>query len=97
MLFSRYPTCHDMAFANQDELGEIIRPLGLWRRRARQLIRMSVSCAFLWDGRDPLDLPGIGKYGSDSWRIFIRGELDIEVEDKELKRYLEWTRTRCRP
>lgn len=89
-LFRRWPTARHLAMADPDEVSEVIRPLGLYNRRARQLIRMSTYYAFLWDGRDPTDIPGIGKYGSDSYRIFIRGELDIQVEDKELRRYLAW-------
>lgn len=30
-------------------------------------------------------LQGVGKYGSDSYGIFIRGQLDISVEDKSLE------------
>lgn len=93
-LFSRWPTCRHLALADQSELVQVIKPLGLYNRRAKQLIRMSLFYAFLWDGTDPTMLPGIGKYGSDSYRIFIRGDLDITVEDKELRRYLEWRRNR---
>jgi methyl-CpG-binding domain protein 4 len=89
-LFRRWPTARDMAAADQKEVADVVRSLGLYNRRSRQLIRMSVVYAFLWDGRDPLILPGIGKYGADSYRIFILGQLDIPVEDKELRRYLEW-------
>ncbi len=89
-LFARWPDPISMALAVPDELEQMIAPLGLQRRRARALIRMSATYAFLWDGGDPIDLPGIGKYGSDSFKLFIRGELGIQVEDKELRRYLEW-------
>ena len=89
-LFSLWPSAHEMAFAAQPEVERVVKGLGLQRRRSRQLIRMSTIYAFMWDGRRALDLPGIGKYGDDSFRIFIRGEFAIPVEDKELKRYLEW-------
>lgn len=92
-LFRRWPTCRHLSLADPVEVADVIRSLGLYNRRARQLIRMSTFYAFLWDGTDPTMLPGIGKYGSDSYRIFIRGELDIPVEDKELRRYLEWKRS----
>lgn len=91
-LFRRWPTCRHLSLADPVEVADVIRSLGLYNRRARQLIRMSTFYAFLWDGTDPLMLPGIGKYGRDSYLIFVRGELDITVEDKELKRYLEWKR-----
>jgi methyl-CpG-binding domain protein 4 len=89
-LFSLWDTPYEMALADAIDLETLLSPLGLQRRRARSLIRMSTAYAFLWDGRNPDDLPGIGKYGSDSYRIFVRGELDLVVEDKELRKYLEW-------
>lgn len=92
-LFSLWDTPYEMAVADAIDLETLLSPLGLQRRRARNLIRMSTAFAFLWDGRDPMDLPGIGKYGSDSYRIFVRGELGIPVEDKELRKYLEWKRS----
>lgn len=93
-LFALWPTPEHMAMADPRDLEVIVGPLGLQRRRSLSLIRMSAAYAYLWDGRDPDDLPGIGKYGSDSYRIFVRGELDIQVEDKELRKYLEWIRER---
>ena len=41
-----------------------------------------------WDYKDATDLHGIGKYGSDSYRIFYKNEIPENVQDKELKRYL---------
>jgi hypothetical protein len=40
-----------------------------------------------WDGDDATMLYGIGEYGSDSYRIFYKGE-KFEPKDKELRRYL---------
>jgi methyl-CpG-binding domain protein 4 len=92
-LFKRWPTALHMAVADLSELEQMIAPLGLQTRRAKSLMRMSAAWACLWDGKKPDDLPGIGKYGSDSYRLFIRGELDIPVEDKELRKYLEWIKS----
>jgi endonuclease III len=92
-LFALWDTPYEMAMADVIDLETLLSQLGLQRRRARNLIRMSTAFAFLWDGGDPTDLPGIGKYGSDSYRLFVRGELDISVEDKELRKYLEWIRS----
>lgn len=89
-LFRRWPTPLHMATADRGELESVLRRLGMQRRRAIALVRMSVAYACLWDGRDPLDLPGIGKYGADSYRIFVRGELDVGPTDKELRKYIEW-------
>lgn len=89
-LFRRWPTPLHMALAGREELEGVLRHLGMQRRRARALIRMSTSYAFWWDGGDPEDLPGIGKYGKDSYEIFIRGNLSVLPQDKELRKYLEW-------
>jgi hypothetical protein len=35
------------------------------------------------------DLPGIGKYGKESWEIFVNGKSDFVPTDKKLKSYLE--------
>ena len=92
-LFTLWGSPYEMAAADVLDLEALLSPLGLQRRRARNLVGMSTAYAFLWDGRDPMHLPGIGKYGADSYRIFVRGELDIPVEDKELRKYLEWIRS----
>ena len=35
------------------------------------------------------ELPGIGRYASDSWKIFVEKNYTLEVTDKKLKLYLE--------
>lgn len=89
-LFTLWPTPLHMATADRREVEDLLTHLGLQRRRTLSLIRMSTAYACWWDGRDPMALPGIGKYGTDSYRIFIRGELDVLPDDKELKKYLAW-------
>ena len=42
-----------------------------------------------WDGIEASDLHGIGKYGSDSYRIFYKNEIPNDVQDKELKKYIQ--------
>ena len=55
--------------------------------RTKRMRKMSLD--FLsWDRKDATDLYGIGKYGSDSYRIFYKNEIPENVQDKELKRYL---------
>jgi hypothetical protein len=36
-----------------------------------------------------LELPGVGKYASDSWEIFVNKNLDVKPTDKKLLAYLE--------
>ena len=49
-----------------------------------------MSVDFLsWDGIDATDLYGIGKYGSDSYRLFYKNEIPSNVNDHELNRYIQ--------
>ena len=40
-LFSKYPTEYEMIEADESELAEILKPLGLYNRRAKTLIKFS--------------------------------------------------------
>jgi endonuclease III len=87
-----------MAFADDcddiDELREMIRPLGFVNRRSLNIINMSKAYI---RGRwaTPADLPGCGKYATDSWLIFVKNiDVDItDLHDKELRRYIHWRAT----
>jgi methyl-CpG-binding domain protein 4 len=82
----RWPTPEALLRSRIIDIEDMIKPLGMWRRRAKMLYRMSID--FLsWDGQDATDLHGIGRYGSESYRIFFNGER-FEPQDKELRRYL---------
>jgi methyl-CpG-binding domain protein 4 len=71
-----------------DEIAEMLEPLGMQNVRARRIWKMSLQY-INWDKKDALDLCGIGKYGSDSYRIFYQNDIPADVEDHELKRYIE--------
>lgn len=66
-LFERYPTAYDMAVADFDELAEIIRPCGLYRTKAQNLIDSSRIICEKYGGKLPsemeelLSLPGVGR------------------------------------
>jgi hypothetical protein len=82
-LFSRWPTPRGMAAAGRG-LERYVKPLGLWRRRAALLRRLSRQ----W--RTPGQCPGVGKYALDSWAIFVEGRLDVRPDDGKLRPYLTW-------
>jgi endonuclease III len=87
-LFHRWPTPEKMVRAPLNRLERLIKPLGMWRVRSRRIKQMSRE--FLsWDGQDAAELHGIGRYGSDSYRIFFKKQYNIKVTDKELKKYLK--------
>ena len=98
-LFERYPDSLAMSQADLEELGELLRGLGLWRRRAETLKKFSTEWGELMlEMGERLPMPevvhcctGVGKYAVDSYKIFVLGwdMKPSDVEDKELKKYLE--------
>jgi methyl-CpG-binding domain protein 4 len=92
--FRRYSTPEAAASADETELAELIRPLGLYNRRAKSIIRLSSAITRPW--RDVDDLPGVGKYAADSFRIFVEGKMDVDPTDAKLRKYVEWARNRDR-
>lgn len=83
----KWSTPNSLLHATRNEIEQVIEPLGMKRVRAHRLYRMSQE--FLdWDGEDATELYGIGKYGSDSYRLFFKQELPEDVGDHELQRYV---------
>ena len=86
-LFERYPNPTKFLIGNIKTQKRMLAPLGMISVRLKRLRKMSRDF-IKWDGENALDLYGIGKYGSDSYRIFYKNEVPENVQDKELKRYL---------
>ncbi len=87
IFLDRWPTPNKFLFATEDEVKEVIWPLGMVNVRFKRLKRMTAD--FLtWNGNDSTMLYGIGKYGSDSYEIFFKQNYTVQPTDKELKRYL---------
>ena len=85
--FKKYPNAWKLLLSDKDTIAEMLKDLGMKNVRANRIWRM--SCDFIdWDGKDATELFGIGKYGSDSYRIFFKNEIPDNVQDKELKRYI---------
>ena len=85
---SRWPDPESLLHATSRQIEKVIEPLGMKKVRAERLYRMSEQ--FLdWDGEDATELYGIGKYGSDSYRLFFKNELPENVGDHELQRYVK--------
>ena len=85
-LFTKYPTPKDMMNANQSELADLLKPLGLYNRRAKSLIKMSKGYVKGFKSVD--ELFGVGQYAKDSWEIFQHGNMDVNPTDKVLLEYL---------
>ena len=86
-LFKRYPNAKAFFCCRLKTQGNMLKPLGMWSVRAKRLRKMSKE--FLtWNGVEASDLHGIGKYGSDSYKIFYKNQIPGDVQDKELKKYI---------
>ena len=86
-LFNKYDTPIKFIRGDSNTQMKMLKPLGMVNVRLKRLKQMSID--FLtWDYKDAKDLYGIGKYGDDSYRIFYKNETPKNVQDKELKKYL---------
>lgn len=86
-LFKIYPDAKAYLRGRLSAQEKMLKPLGMWSVRAKRLRQMSKE--FLtWDGEEASDLHGIGKYGSDSYKIFYKNQIPEDVQDKELKKYI---------
>ena len=85
-LFKKYPTPKDMMNAKHRELADILKPLGLYNRRATSLRLMSAGYIAGFKSVD--ELYGIGKYAKDSWEIFQNNNMSVNPTDKVLQEYL---------
>jgi len=87
-LFKKYPDAVKFIRGHKATQERMLKPLGMLKVRLKRLRNMSVD--FLsWDGKDATDLYGIGKYGSDSYRLFYKNEIPNDVGDHELNRYIQ--------
>ena len=87
-LFKRYPNPKAYLRGRLKTQENMLKPLGMWSVRAKRLRQMSKEY-LKWDGIEASDLHGIGKYGSDSYKIFYKNEIPNDVQDKELKKYIQ--------
>ena len=86
-LFDEYPDPSALMAADLQDLQDLIRPLGMWRKRAKTLKRFSEEY-LLGEWGEAKDLHGCGKYANDSWKIFCRGSWrDVEPNDHALNMY----------
>tara|TARA_B100001109_G_C18703382_1_gene399051 strand:- start:95 stop:487 length:393 start_codon:yes stop_codon:yes gene_type:complete len=88
-LFDRYPTAQDMMNADEVDLANLLKPLGLYNKRAVSLKKMSEG--YIRGFKSVDELYGIGQYAKDSWEIFQNNNSNINPTDKVLQEYLRVT------
>lgn len=95
-LFERAPTASDTLRVPDSELEELLRPLGMQRRKAETIKRLAacfVAAELSGGVRTVAGMHGIGAYAKDSDRLFFGRGVPADVEDHVLVRYAEWRRT----
>jgi A/G-specific adenine glycosylase len=90
---TRFRTWGEIARLSESRLGEHLRPLGLWRRRARSL-RLLAEAMVARSGRYPRNegelqaLPGVGQYVANAILLFRYGK-ERPLLDSGMARVLE--------
>lgn len=90
--FERWPDEETFLRALESDVKKMIRPLGFQNIRFTRLQRMSSD--WYRGKRPPEKIFGVGKYASDSYKLFVQGILISDAADKELQHYVEWARSR---
>ena len=87
----KWPTPQLASKLDEEELKSLIKPLGLVDRRSKALKKMSIDYLEKDWNDDATKLYGIGKYGSDAYRIFVKDEWKlVKPTDGALKNYVKW-------
>jgi methyl-CpG-binding domain protein 4 len=86
ILFSIIPDPNSAVLCQKERISECLKSTGFQNVKADRIKKMSQR--WIEGFVNPSELPGIGKYGQDSWDIFINGNLRRETADKKLIIYL---------
>ena len=85
--FDRWPNPKSLDAAELNEIREMIKPLGMWRKRSETLLRFN-SDYMSGNWSEAKDLHGCGKYANDAWLIFCKGKWkSVEPNDHALNKY----------
>ena len=86
-IFELIPDPMSTIGCDPERLAAVIKNTGFQNVKASRIIKLSQKWVDGFD--DAIDLPGIGKYGRDSWEIFVKKNLSVEPTDKKLIIYLD--------
>lgn len=94
--FKKFPSVEELAKASEEEIASILRPLGLWRQRAKQLKKLAETIINRYSGEVPcsyqelVSLPGVGDYIARATLVFACAKptylLDVNTR-KIVKRF----------
>jgi endonuclease III len=94
--FLRYPDAKAVLDAPDQEIVELIRPLGFYNKRVKAWKKFCQQ--WLDVGQDApglaqlMEMSGVGKYALDSWKVFQLYQYDTQVDDHVLNWYVTWAR-----
>jgi len=86
-LFNLIPNPPSAVSADPVKIESVIRSTGFSKIKTDRIQRL--SSMWLSGFSSVSQLPGVGKYASDSWEIFVNKNLDVCPTDKKLIAYLE--------
>jgi A/G-specific adenine glycosylase len=91
--FRRFPGWASLSNASIEEIGDQLKPLGLWKRRSETLKNLGVEMdkrhGRFPRGRDEIDdLPGAGQYVANAIELFVLGK-PMPLLDVNMARLLE--------
>jgi A/G-specific adenine glycosylase len=89
----RFPSWQSLAESTVEEIGQLLKPIGLWRRRAVSLLALATEMAarggdFPATRTDVKALPGVGQYIANSILLFSAGRAE-PLLDVNMARVLE--------
>lgn len=91
--FRRFPSWHTLSKASERELQTMLRPIGLWRRRANALSALAKAAVKLrgnWPRNRKVleDVPAVGQYVASSILLFCFGQRE-PLLDSNMARVVE--------
>lgn len=88
--FEKWPNPNSFLDANEQEVFNLISPLGFKNKRTQNLFKMTKMYS-MGDWKHVSELPGIGDYASRAWEIFFLNKLGNHPPiDGALMVYWHW-------
>jgi methyl-CpG-binding domain protein 4 len=86
-LFDFLKSPANTAELSPSQIYPFVKSTGFGNLKSERIIKMSQK--WISGFERVQELPGVGKYATESWQIFVEGRKDFVPSDKKLKMYLE--------